>query len=78
MTKRKPKSDDDLVTGLACLLAHLKFNPADGALIMDSLGAICASVTRSADLEERVEKLEREIKAARAKKAPIVKLREAG
>jgi hypothetical protein len=37
-----------------------------------------AAVARSLDLEERVEKIERELKAARSKKARLVTLREAG
>ena len=82
MAKKKlTKADDELVTGLACLLSHQKFNMADADAIMEAFGIICAAVSRSIDTEQRLIELEQRIKKmekASAPKAPVALVREAG
>ena len=79
-SKRKPvpKQIADLAHGLSCLVANMKFSPGDAVAIADALAEIMAAVSRSKDCEERLKLLERELKSAPGKKAPVIALKEVG
>jgi hypothetical protein len=65
-----------MTRGLACLVANQEFSLVEADLVTDALAEMVAAVTRVKDHEQRLKKLEREVKA-KSKKAPLVSLREA-
>lgn len=66
MTKKQPAIENDLADALACVMVRLKLNATDAVVVLAAFAEIASAVTATRDLEKRLARIERQLKAARS------------